>query len=97
MQADTWPGNANDGYAEILTRIAEHALAFGKPVLVVQGDSHVYRVDQPLVAGDPVHAIDLAVPNLTRVVVEGATTAEWMKLRVDPHAPALFSWERIRR
>jgi hypothetical protein len=97
MQADTWPGSANDGFGEILSLIVERAVAFDKPVLVVQGDSHRYRVDQPLLAGDPRHGIDLAVPKLTRLVVEGETTSEWLKLRVDPKAPELFRWERILR
>lgn len=97
MQADTWPGSAEDGFGAIIGRIAERALAFGKPVLVVQGDSHVYRVDQPLSSGDPAHDISLSVPNLTRLVVQGETTSEWLKLTVDPKAPALFSWQRIHR
>lgn len=84
MQADTWPGSANDGFAGILQRLAARARTFGKPVLVVQGDSHVYRVDQPLLTADAVHGITEPVPNLTRLVVQGATTSEWLKLRVDP-------------
>ena len=49
---------------------------------------------QPLVAGDPIHGITQAVPNLTRVVVQGETTSEWLRLHVDPTGPTLFSWER---
>jgi hypothetical protein len=97
MQADTWPGSVNDGFAPILQRLAELAASFGKPVLVVQGDSHVYRVDQPLASGDAVHGVSIAVPNLTRLVVQGETTSEWLKLRVDPQAAELFSWQRMQR
>jgi hypothetical protein len=97
MQADTWPGDASDGFSAILQRIAERALSFGKPVLVVQGDSHSYLVDQPLLEGDPAHGIDVSVPNLTRLVVQGSTTSEWLKLRVDPKAESLFAWERMQR
>jgi hypothetical protein len=97
MQADTWPGAADDGFSEILSLIAERSVAFDKPVLVVQGDSHRYRVDQPLLTGDVRHGIDLAVPKLTRLVVEGETTSEWLKLRVDPTAHEIFSWERVSR
>jgi hypothetical protein len=97
MQADTWPGSTSDGFAAILQRIAERALAFGKPVLIVQGDTHVYKTDQPLLAGDAIHGITDAVPNLTRLVVQGETTAEWLKLRIDPKAASLFSWERMQR
>lgn len=96
MHADTWPGaSADDGFGEILQAIAERAAAFQKPVLVIQGDSHSYLVDQPLLDGDAVHGIDISVPNLTRLVVEGATTSEYLKLTIDPKADQLFSWERI--
>jgi hypothetical protein len=64
---------------------------------VVQGDYHVYRTDQPLAAGDVLHGVTQAVPNVTRIVVEGETTTEWLKLRVDPRGPVLFSWERMLR
>ena len=94
MQADTWPGSTTDGFASIIQRLAALTLDFGKPVLVIQGDSHVYRTDQPLAAGDAVHGVTQPVPNLTRVVVQGETTSEWLKLRVDPKGPALFTWER---
>lgn len=94
MQADTWPGGADDGFSEILQRIAQQSVAFGKPVLVVQGDTHVYKVDQPLLTGDSIHGIDFAVPNLTRLVVQGETISEWLKLTVDPTGAELFTWER---
>jgi hypothetical protein len=73
------------------------ATDFGKPVLVVQGDSHVYKTDQPLAAGDAIHGVTQPVPNVTRIVVQGETTSEWLKLRVDPRGATLFSWERILR
>ena len=98
MQADTWPGSATDGFGAIIRRLAELAQAFGKPVLVVQGDSHRFKVDQPLLAGDSVHGVTFAVPNLTRLIVEGETTSQWLKLQVDPRGGGpLFSWQRILR
>ena len=77
-----------------LQKLADLARAFVKPVLVVQGDTHVYKTDMPLAAGDPIHGVTQPVPNLTRVVVQGETTSEWLRLHVDPAAPAVFSWER---
>jgi hypothetical protein len=97
MQADTWPGGQDDGFTEILQLLAELALEYGKPVLVVQGDTHVYKTDQPLLNGDAVHGITQSVPNLTRLVVQGETTSEWLKLRIDPRTPEVFSWQRMMR
>ena len=88
MQADTFAG-ANEnlaGFVDVLARIEERAAAFGGPVLLLQGDTHAFLVDAPFDGA----------PNVTRVVVEGAETGdEWLKLRVDPRSPELFTWERV--
>ena len=87
MQADTEIGGGGGGYAEIRERIAERAAAFGGPALLLQGDSHRYLVDRPFAEA----------PNLVRVVVEGETVDEWLRLTVDPKADAVFTWARVRR
>ena len=94
MQADTWTGAAGSGFDSTVQKLADLARAFAKPVLVVQGDTHVYKTDMPLAAGDPIHGVTQPVPNLTRLVVQGETASEWLRLHVDPAAPALFTWER---
>ena len=57
-QADMWDldGKAAShiaNYKQFIDSIASHTLAFGKPVLLFNGDSHMYRSDNPLVAGAP--------------------------------------------
>lgn len=93
MQADTFSGTTN-GFEAVIRLLAERATAFARPVLLVQGDSHRYLVDQPLANGSAAYGIEAPVPNLTRVVVEGETAEEWLKLRVDPASPEVFAWER---
>jgi hypothetical protein len=85
MQADTFQGS-DEGFEEILDRITELAGEFDGPVLLLQGDSHEYLVDRPLPEA----------PNLTRIVVEGETADEWLRLRIDPRGEQLFSWTRER-
>lgn len=85
MQADTEAGGGASGFAAIRDRIAERAAAFGGPVLLVQGDTHRYLVDQPYAEA----------PNLTRVVVEGETISEYLRLTVDPKTEEVFSWSRV--
>ncbi|HEU4426803.1 MAG TPA: metallophosphoesterase [Pilimelia sp.] len=80
MQAEP---TATSGFADIRTRIAERARAYGKPVLLVHGDEHVYEVE-PGYAG---------VANLTRLETFGDTAANWLRVTVDPRAPAVFSWQ----
>jgi hypothetical protein len=109
-QADMWDpekGAAHQvGYEPIVAKVASHTTAFGRPVLMFNGDSHVYRSDNPLSSSDPLHYIHPAydVSNFHRVVVHGSTfPLEWLRLTVDPRAdnPAgpsafgPFSWERI--
>ncbi len=84
MQADTWP-NPSAGFVAITDRIAERTAAFDGEVLVIQGDSHQYLVDNPL-----------GLENFTRIVVHGATLPfEYLRLTVDPRGQELFSWERV--
>jgi hypothetical protein len=64
-QADMWdldgtaPGNGTDpaphlaAYEDIIGKMAAEAKAFRKPVLLFNGDSHVYRSDNPFVKGAP--------------------------------------------
>jgi len=87
MQADTFvPGASGDGFAAVVDRLTELSADFRKPVLLLQGDTHVYRTDRPLAGA----------PNLTRIVVEGETADEWLRLNIDPRSPGVFSWSRER-
>jgi hypothetical protein len=84
MQADTWSPTPGSAQQVIVDRIAERTASFDGQVLLIQGDSHVHTVDDPL---------DL--PNFTRVVVHGETLPfEYLRLTIDPRDPDLFTLER---
>jgi hypothetical protein len=58
LQADMWDVDGKSAahlsqYKQFIDRIATNTKAFGKPVLLINGDSHVYRSDNPLKAGAP--------------------------------------------
>ncbi len=106
MQADMFDaysvanGISLDAFDQVVQKLAELSLAFGKPVLLLEGDSHVFIADRPLAQGNALHGVSQAVPNLQRIVVQGSTTTprtEWLRLHVDPSDPAVFSWERNAR
>jgi len=86
MQADMWDGAPEErtGFAELEQAIATRAAAFGRPVLLLQGDSHRFKVDRPLPAA----------PNVTRVVVEGETVSEWLRVAIAPRTPEVFTLTR---
>jgi len=107
LQADMWDltalppdGDGLDQYTPFVQKLADFSVAFGRPVLLLNGDSHVYGADHPL--ADPSSATGVihgtqAVPNLTRITVQGSTNApaEWLRLTIDPHKPEVFSWENV--
>ena len=105
LQADMWdpaaPLSAFTGYTEIVQSIAAHSRAFRRPVLLMNGDSHVFGVNHPL--ADPTtgfnqqYGITTPVPNLTRLTVQGSTStpSSWVRLTIDPSDPDLFSFEEV--
>ncbi|MCI0540930.1 MAG: metallophosphoesterase [Verrucomicrobiales bacterium] len=104
LQADMWDGTTAElnAYPPLVAAIGHEALAFGGPVLLLVGDSHTYTVDNPYDPASPLHAIHPGtpdVPNITRVIVQGSTTApnefEYLRLTIDPRSPDLFSWDRV--
>jgi hypothetical protein len=107
VQADMWDpealaagGAGLERYTPFVSSLASLALQFERPVLLLNGDTHLYKADQPL--ADPASATGVihktpAVPNLTRIVVQGSTNApaEWLKLKIDPRKPQPFSWSNV--
>lgn len=96
LHADMW--ESEDGvsaYTPFVQHLAARVESFKKPVLLLNGDSHVFKVDKPL--ADPksttgsIHQTQ-PVPNLTRISVQGSinSPAEWLRLTVDPSAPDIF-------
>ncbi len=79
--------NRADGYAAFKKELLAQTLAFGKPVVLVHGDTHRYRVDQPLY--DP--ATLKRVEQFTRIESFGSPFVDWIKVGVDPAAPKLLA------
>lgn len=73
MQADTFIGSlpSRSGFQSWLAAFAREAKAWNKPVLLIQGDSHALRIDQPVTdeSGTP-------LLHVTRLVVAGSPMAK---------------------
>ncbi len=82
-------GRPNPGYAEFLDQLREETLAFPGQVVLVHGDTHQYRVDQPMRHPQT----DQAVANFTRVETPGSPHFGWVKATVDPSHARLFHFE----
>jgi hypothetical protein len=106
IQADMWDpafaGDAtqSDHFTPIVQALAKSTLKWERPVLLMNGDSHVYGANNPLAdpstAQNQVYGLTKPVPNLERITVNGSTTAchQWLKLTVDPKSDASFSWHQ---
>ena len=82
-----WRPCRPEAFIGIKAVIATRAASFGKPVLLLQGDSHTFTLDTP--PGQPA--------NLTRIVVQGELEQphEWLRLKVDPSSARVFSCENV--
>jgi hypothetical protein len=93
-------GDGLDAYTPFVQELANRSVHFGKPVLLLNGDSHLFEADQPLAnpasATGQIHHTQ-PVPNLTRITVQGSTNApaEWLRLTIDPRSKSVFSWENV--
>ena len=85
MQADTWDPSPGTKQQAIVDRIEERTAAFDGHVLLFQGDSHVFKADNPL-----------GLDNFARIVVHGETLPfEYPRLTIDPRDPSAFPGRRI--
>ena len=80
MQADTFFGEPRkgSGFVRWNAALAEEVAAWGKPVLLIQGDTHQYVTDRPLkdAKGKP-------LSQLVRIVVPGEREADAVLISID--------------
>ncbi len=101
FQADMWdPAEPTlVGFDDYVALIGQLAQQFGKPVLLLDGDSHVFKVDNPYSATSPLHGMHPNTPvvnNITRIVTSGSgNVTSYVRLVIDPKSPSVFSWQEI--
>lgn len=109
FQADMWdPAEpAWNGFDNLVVQIGTLAAAFGRPVLLLEGDSHVWRVDAPFTPGavispsprlfSELHPVTPVAPNVTRHVVDGsASPTSYTRLTINPgRNKNLFTLTRV--
>jgi hypothetical protein len=78
------------GFDDFLAELEKAALAFGKPVVYVHGDTHIFRVDKPLVGA----ASGRIIENFTRVETFGFPDTHWVRAVVNAADPNVFSFRQ---
>src|SRR5262245_15558635 len=107
FQADMWnqpdrdAGVSFTAFTGFVARLAELATQFQRPILMVVGDYHNFRVD----VGVPWFSTYFGVTppgNLTQIVIDrsieattDASPIDYLRLKIDPGSPTLFSWEQV--
>jgi hypothetical protein len=74
------------GFDQFRTRLATFAERFDRPIVVVHGDSHTFRIDKPLRGS----------PNVTRVEVFGPPQRGAVIIDLDTEAPELLRFTPLR-
>lgn len=82
---ETWLRHS--GFLDFGEALKAEAAAFGKPVLLVYGDSHVFRQGRPFPS---------AAPNLMSLEVPGDKDMHAVTVHVNPDAPGIFSVSLLR-
>jgi hypothetical protein len=80
IQADMWStADPTAHFADTKRELARQAIDFGRQVVLVNGDSHVFREDKPLT-----DALGVPLQNFTRVQTFGSDQNHWVSATVDP-------------
>jgi hypothetical protein len=103
-QASLWPISGNPQIINLLypelfeltptfdqfkLKLVEHVRAFKKPVVMANGDTHYFRIDKPLLdSGDD------PLQTFTRVEGFGTPHGHWVRVRVEPDRPEVFSFRQ---
>jgi hypothetical protein len=83
-----------DGFHDVLTTLRDLTIDFKKPVALVYGDSHYFRVDKPLQ-----NASGQRLENFTRVETfgdnqgNGTNDVNWVKALIDPNSRDVFAFQ----
>jgi hypothetical protein len=83
------------GYTDLREQLQKEAVAFGKPVVLVHGDSHFFRIDKPLSPmrerGKPVTT---ALEYFTRLETFGSPYHHWVHVTVEADDPHVFTFRQ---
>jgi hypothetical protein len=85
-----WPAASQAPFRPLLDALEDEATAFGKPVLLIHGDSHDFTTDHPLTA----RGTRQSTAHVTRLEVPGSPLVGWVRVVVTPGAAPSFAFEQ---
>ncbi len=78
------------GFNDMIFVLEQETIVFARPVVLVHGDSHYFRIDKPLIGSRS----GVRLENFTRVETFGTIDVHWLRARVDPGNPNVFTFEQ---
>jgi hypothetical protein len=64
-------------------------VAFGRPVVLVHGETHIQRIDRPMTSSTSGERVE----NFTRVETFGSPEVGWVRAGVDTSEPEVFTFQ----
>ncbi len=91
------PDYEQSGFSHFLAALETETVRFGRPVALIHGDTHYFRIDKPLFDSRAKNAgagRGRQIENFTRVEVFGFPESHWVRVIVDPNDPNLFTFKQ---
>lgn len=92
IQANPFEEDTNEpsGFTDFKETLERETVSFGKPVVLVHGDSHTFRIDRPMFDSQT----GARIQTFTRVEAFGSPDVHWVRASVDTRDPEVFSFQR---
>ena len=84
------PATQRTGFNDFLSALETETIAYGRPVVLVHGDSHYFRIDKPMIGPRSRRRVE----NFTRVETFGENDNHWLRVTVDPGHPNVFVFDQ---
>jgi len=78
------------GFNDFLAALQTETIAYGRPVALVHGDSHYFRIDKPMIGTKSGRRVE----NFTRVETFGELDNHWLHVTVDPTSRNVFVFDQ---
>jgi len=85
---DLYGVGIRNAHTDFLRTLERESVLYKRPVLLIHGDTHVYRVDKALVGSSDKRPFE----NVTRLENFGSPDVHWSRVTVDPSLPGLFGF-----
>jgi hypothetical protein len=90
-----FPGDPKkaEGFVDLRDAVEKEVIAFKKPAILVNGDSHYFRIDNPYRKTGSAGQRPLpSIENFLRVETFGSPNHHWVHVTVDPDDPNVFTF-----